>query len=164
MRSELHLRPQRSDLLLEFQSGSCELHFHVLDLSLLLRYLHLKIFPQLVVFLKQSIEFLPVCLLALSESGHFGVQPCHFTFVEILKSLYVSPVQLGHFDLKQLDFLLPTALLLAESRPQTADYCLELSPLGVCTFLHFFDSVIQSLNFLAFLNTEGNKLLFLPNE
>ena len=164
LRSELHLRSQGSDLFLEFKSCSCKLDFHILNLRLLLRYLHLKVFPQFVVFLKQSIELLPVCLLALSESGDFGVQPRHFAFVEILKRLYVSPVQLGHLDLKQLDFFLPTALLLAERRPQTVDYCLELGSLGVCTFLHSFHSLIKSLNLLAFLNTEGDKLLFLSEE
>lgn len=52
LRSELHLSPQGSDLLLELQSRSCELYLHVLDLCLLLGDLHFEVFPQFIVFLK----------------------------------------------------------------------------------------------------------------
>jgi hypothetical protein len=63
LRSELHLSPQGSDLLLELQSRGCELYLHVLDLCLLLGDLHFEVFPQFIVFLKQSIQFFPVYCL-----------------------------------------------------------------------------------------------------
>jgi hypothetical protein len=100
LRGEFHLGADAGDLFLEFQTGSCELHLHVLNLGLLFGYLHLEVLPELVVLLQEGVQLLSVGQVRLSLCVDFKVQHGHFVFVETLQRLHVGLVQLRHLHLQ----------------------------------------------------------------